>query len=215
MTDFQSTLWTVIRKARAGGQTAAADLVAKYRPTVRRFIRRQGFGEEDAEDLSQEVFLRVFEEGVLDRADPAKGRFRSLVLAVTRHVVGRHREREGARKRGAGRTVPLDPDLLAASRDRDADFDREWVANLIQVALGCLERENPNYFTALRLFLFERTPQREVARSMGKSEDEVKNYVFRGKARLVALLHEEIRSTSSSGDEYEDEVRYLSGFFRP
>ena len=49
---------------------------------------------------------------------------------------------------------------------------------------------------------------------MGKSEDEVKNYVFRGKGRLVEILHDEIRSYSSSGGEYEDEVRYLSGFLK-
>ncbi len=214
MTGFQSTLWTVIRRARAGGETAATDLVGKYRAPVRAFILRQGFSDADADDLSQEVFLKVFEEDVLAKADPAKGRFRSLILAVTRHVVGHHRDRQGALKREAARTVPLDPDAFVASRDRDPDFDREWVANLISVAFRRLERENRNYAAALRDFLLAQRSHREIAASMGKSEDEVKNYVFRGKGRLVEILHDEIRSTASSGDEYEDEVRYLSGFLR-
>lgn len=215
MTEFQSTLWTVIRKARAGGETAATDLVAKYRAPVRGFLRRQGFSETEADDLSQEVFLRVFGEDVLAKADPAKGRFRSLILAVTRHVAGRQRERDGAAKRGGGRpAVPLDPDSLVASRGRDLEFDREWVANLIDLAFGRLERENRNYAAALRGFLLEQRSYREIASSMGKSEDEVKNYVFRGRRRLVEILHDEIRSTASSGDEYEEEVRYLSGFLK-
>lgn len=214
MSDFQSTMWTLIRQARAGGETAVTGLVTKYREPVRRFLKRHGFSDADTDDLAQEVFLHVFEDGVLDRADPARGRFRSLLLAVTRHVVQHHREREGAQKRGPGRVVPLVADEVVASRERDADFDREWVANLIQVGLDRLRRDNANYFAALRLFLFDKKSHREIAAEMGKSEDEIRNYVSRGRARLIDALHEEIRAYSSSHEEYADEVRYLSEFLR-
>jgi RNA polymerase sigma-70 factor (ECF subfamily) len=214
VSDFQSTMWTLIRSARAGGETALNALVGKYREPVRRFLRRHGLGDADADDLSQEVFLHVFEDGVLEKADPARGRFRSLLLAVTRHVVQHHREKEGAQKRGAGRRVPLSGDEIIASRERDADFDREWVANLIQVALDRLARENPNYHRALRLILFGQKSHREIAAEMGKTEDEVRNYVSRGKSRLVDAIHEEIRGYSSSNEEYADEVRYLSEFLQ-
>ncbi len=214
MTDFGSTMWTLVRQARAGGETAVTSLVGKYREPVRRFIRRQGLSEADADDLSQEVFLRVFEDGVLERADPARGRFRSLMLAVARHVIQHHREHEAAQKRGGGRARAAITDEMIATRERDTDFDREWVANLLQVALGRLERENANYFAALKLFLFEQKSHREVAAAMGKTEDEVRNYVSRGRARLIENIHAEIRAYSSSSDEYADEVRYLSDFLQ-
>ncbi len=207
-------MWSLIRSARAGGDTAINALVGKYREPVRRFMRRSGLSDADAEDLSQEVFIRVFEDSVLDKADPSRGRFRSLLLAVARHVVQHHREKEGAQKRGAGRVVPLVGDEIIVSRERDTDFDREWVANLIQVALDRLARENQNYFRALKLFLFGQKSHREVAAEMGKTEDEVRNYVSRGKARLVEGMHEEIRGYSSSSEEYADEVKYLSEFLQ-
>ncbi len=212
MTDFDSTMWSLIRQARAGGATAVASFVGKYREPVRRFILRSGLTDADADDLSQDVFMRVFDDGVLDKADPARGRFRSLLLAVTRHVVQHHREREGAQKRGAGRVQSLAAEDIVASRERDADFDREWVANLIQVAFDRLSRENPNYFNALKLALFERQSHREIAAAMRKTEDEVRNYVSRGRARLVEIIHAEIRAYSSSSEEYADEVRYLTQF---
>jgi RNA polymerase sigma-70 factor (ECF subfamily) len=211
---FESTMWTVVRNARAGGEAAASALVARYRDPVLRFIRRAGFSEADADDLSQEVFVRVFSDRVIDKADPARGRFRSLLLAVTRNVILHHREREGAEKRGAGRVVPLDADAIVASRDRDADFDREWVSHLIQAAVERLRRENANYFAALRLSLFELKSHKEIAAAMHKTEDEVRNYVSRGRARLVENLHAEIREYSSSGDEFEDEVKYLAQYLK-
>jgi len=207
-------MWSLIRQARAGGATAVASFVGRYREPVRRFILRSGLTDADADDLSQDVFMRVFDDGVLDKADPARGRFRSLILAVTRHVVQHHREREGAQKRGAGRVMPLATDDVVASRERDADFDREWVANLIQVALDRLSRENANYFNALKLFLFEHKTHKEVAAAMRKTEDEVRNYISRGRARLVEGIHAEIRAYSSSSEEFADEVRYLSAFLQ-
>ncbi len=214
MTDFQSTMWSLIRKARAGGGTATTGLVEKYREPVRRFLHRHGCSDADTDDLAQDVFVRIFEDGVLDKADPARGRFRSLLLAVTRHVLQHHREKEGAQKRGAGRVVSLVGDEVIASRERDADFDREWVANLIQVALDRLSRENTNYYRALKLFLFEQQPHKDIAAAMGKTDDEVRNYISRGRAKLVETIHGEIRAYSSSSDEYADEVKYLSEFLK-
>jgi len=208
---FETTLWSVIRSARAGGPDAATSLVTRYREPVRRWIKGRGFSDADSEDLAQEVFVRVFADNILAKADPARGRFRSLLLAVARNVVLHHREHEGAQKRGAGKVVPLDVDV--ASRDRDADFDREWVATLIQAALDRLAKDHPTYFAALKLALFDQKPHKEIAAELKRTEDQVRNDVSRGRAKLIDLLHDEIRSYSSSGDEFQEEVRYLSQFF--
>ena len=86
---FQSTLWTLIGHARGGDEQALTEFVERYRPPVVAFIGRRGFTSE-SEDLAQEVFLEVFKDEVLTKADPDKGRFRSLLLAVTRNVIGKH-----------------------------------------------------------------------------------------------------------------------------
>ncbi|HEX7896336.1 MAG TPA: sigma-70 family RNA polymerase sigma factor [Planctomycetota bacterium] len=191
MSEFQSTLWTVIRGAGKGEEAALRDFVLKYRPPVLAYLARRGFRAE-AEDLAQEVFLRVFQDRVLLKADPSLGRFRSLLLSVTRHVLGHHVERELAKKRQAPSPTP-EPAL-------DEDFDREWVAHLIEVALARLAKEHPNYHDALRASLEGGTPADY-------------NHVARGKKKLAEYLKDQVRDYSASRAELDEELRFLSRFF--
>jgi hypothetical protein len=59
------------------------------RPAVLDFLRSRGYGAEDAEDLTQEVFKTLLESDLLSRADQAKGRFRCLVIGLVRNVLKR------------------------------------------------------------------------------------------------------------------------------
>lgn len=202
MSDFQSTLWTVIRGAGRGDEAALRDFVLKYRPPVLAYLARRGFRAE-AEDLAQEVFLRVFQDRVLLKADPALGRFRSLILSVTRHVLGHHVERELAKKRQPppSRRTPLRRGEEAGEpSESDEDFDREWVAHLIDVALARLAKEHPNYHEALRAVL-----------SGGAPPDY--NHVARGKKKLADYLKDQVRDYSASSAELDEELRFLSKFF--
>ena len=100
--DIPSTMWTVISQARRGGQEALEAIFKKYRPPVYAFIRNTGFPHEDAEDLTQEVFLALVKDDVLEKADKERGKFRSLLLAVTRHAISTKRRHDGRIKRGGG-----------------------------------------------------------------------------------------------------------------
>jgi RNA polymerase sigma-70 factor (ECF subfamily) len=211
VTEFQSTLWTLIRGADRGDEAALREFALKYRAPVVAYIARRGLARE-AEDLAQEVFVRLFEDRVLSKADPSRGRFRSLVLAVTRHVMGHHRERQGAQKRGGGYVRSLEGQDVALP-EADEGFDREWVAHLLEVALSRLAREHPNYHDALRRFLLEGSSCAEIASALGKSEGDIHNYVRRGKAKLADYLRDEVRDYSATRDEYEEELRSLSRLF--
>lgn len=191
MSEFQSTLWTVIRGAGKGDEAALRDFVLKYRPPVLAYLGRRGFRAE-AEDLAQEVFLRVFQDRVLLKADPSLGRFRSLILSVTRHVLGHHVERELAKKR--------QPPPAAPEPATDDDFDREWVSHLIEIGLARLAKEHPNYHDALRASL-----------EGGKPADY--NHVARGKKKLAEYLKDQVRDYSASRAELDEELRFLSRFF--
>ena len=207
MNEFQSTLWTLIRGAGQGDEAALRAFVGRYRDPVAAYCRRRGFAA-DADDLAQEVLIRLLQDGVLRGADPARGRFRSLLLAVTKHVIGNHVERETAQKRGAGRVEPLaDRDLAAPAPDDD--FDREWVAHLVRTALDRLAKERPQYHDALRQFLLEGRTYAEIAKATGCAESDVKNRVFRGKGKLVAFLREAVKEYSESEKGYEEELAWL------
>ncbi len=210
MIPFHSTLWTVIEGARAGEETQRNEFILRYRAPVVSFIVRRGLAGE-SEDLAQEVFIRIFTQDVLEKADPSKGRFRSLLLAVTRHVIGTHLQKQGAQKRGGGQVVALGEIDVAA--EGEEDFDREWVAHLLEVALARLGREHPSYHETLGRFLFEKQSYDEIAGTLEKTVSQVRNHIHRGRTKLVQYLREEVRQYSISEEDYQEELRALSLYF--
>jgi RNA polymerase sigma-70 factor (ECF subfamily) len=218
--NFPTTVWTVIREAGIGRKTAQSEFVVRYRPAVVQFARFRGLDAAEAEDIAQEVFLALFDDKVLERADRALGRFRSLVLAVTRHVLSRHFEYKGAQRRGGGKNPvsltrstgeELDIAAISAENTRDSDFDREWLVVLLNRSLAKLKSENENLCKCLHAFLVEDRRQSEIAAAFGTTESAVRNAIYRGRARLSAILRDEVESYASSPGEFEDEVRYLQG----
>lgn len=217
---FPTTLWTTIRAAAARDGDAMQRFAERYRPPILAFLRSRGFKPADAEDVCQDVFVRLLAGEVLAKADPQRGRLRSLLLAVTTHVMGDH-----ARKRMRRRDAqPLDDGLAArlatnaagvqvggrtgpagVVRDGpaagDDGFDSEWALHLAETALRQLESESPTYFRVLRDHL------------TGTKQD--RQRLWRARRRLVAIIRREIAATCASPAEFEDEVAYLSRFLRP
>jgi RNA polymerase sigma-70 factor (ECF subfamily) len=211
MPDFESTLWTLISRARAGDEAALLAFARRYRPPVIAYCRRRGLSPEDAEDAAQEVMLRFFCRGVLERADRSRGRFRHLMLAVARNVVRQHWERQSACKRGAGHIQPLG-EADVADDTPDEQFDREWTRHLIDLALQRLAEQHAHYHEALRRFLLDQQPYARIAAELGVAEGDVKNYVHRGKRKLIEFLRDEVRDYSLAHDEYADELVYLARY---
>lgn len=181
------------------------------------FIRAQGHPPEDAEDLVQEVFLRVYEDDVLARADQNRGRFRSFLLGVTRNVLRERARGDAALKRGGGRR-PLSLDEIDAlpSDSRDERFDRAWLESMVKEALARLRdecaRDGRPFYDVLRMELDEELSHAEVAERTGRSLDDVRAVVSRGRRRLGELLAGVVKEVSSSPEEFEEEMAYLSGF---
>ncbi len=192
---FPTTVWTVIRKAGANDRQALDGFAREYRPPVLRYIERRGFSASDAEDLCQEVFLRIFSSQVLARVDQDLGRFRSLVLAVTRHVL-QHAHRK------AGRGPEREPDLPdLQGRDSDPDFDAAWILHLAERAMIRLEGADSPYYEVLRAHL------------SGAPQDRNKLWIARKK--LAAFIRDEVARTCSSPAQIEEELAHLAPFLRP
>jgi RNA polymerase sigma factor (sigma-70 family) len=206
--DLSQTRWTLVHAAQAGDAAALDALCRKYSPAVQAWLARRGLGA-DAEDVGQEALLALL-GSALKKATPAAGRFRSLVFAVARHVLLRHHERAGAQKRGAGRVVTLDGFDPGAPRDVDDDFDREWLATLVQSALARLAQEHPPYFEAVRRFVLLEQPQATIAAELGLTANAVKKQVLRGKRKLADYLREEVWSYAASADDYQVELAAMA-----
>lgn len=192
---FPTTIWTVIRDA-AGNAEAAQDRFARtYRDPVLAFLRARGAAEQDADDLCQDVFVRVFRSGVLQRADRERGRFRALLLTIAKRVmIDRARKRVEA---------PVeDPEPSPDPRGaRDEGFDREWVLHLLARAMERLREDHLPSYETVRDRLGDRPTDRQ------------RLWIARG--RLMALLRAEVAMTCAHPEDVEEELRYLSRFLRP
>jgi RNA polymerase sigma factor (sigma-70 family) len=189
---FQTTIWTTIRDAGARDPAALERLAVRYRPAILRFVRGRGFAPDDAEDVCQDVFVRLLSGGVLERVDAQKGKFRSLLLAVTTHVIADRRRR----RRESEPLVDEPP-----APEREPEFDRAWALHLAETAMAQLREMGSPYFDALRDHLD------------GKAVDRNKIWIARGK--LVSLIRREIAFTCASHEEFLEEAGYLSAFLRP
>jgi RNA polymerase sigma-70 factor (ECF subfamily) len=80
-------------------------LCEAYWYPIYEYIRNQGYGTDDAQDLTQAFFARVIEKNYAGQADRERGRFRSFLLGSLKHFLTTEDRRARARKRGGGETA--------------------------------------------------------------------------------------------------------------
>ncbi|MEO7724687.1 MAG: sigma-70 family RNA polymerase sigma factor [Chthoniobacterales bacterium] len=231
---FASTRWTVVLAVGDSGvsSTRASDALAElcriyWRPLYL-FLRREGIGAEDAQDLTQGFFAELICDRTYLRADRAKGRFRSFLLGALKHFAADARDREHAQKRGGGTAhEPLDEDAISeaerqvARNERwqaDRVYDREWAETLLRQSLARLAQEcafagKGALFEALKSHLSlgveEAAPYDELSARMRRPAATLRKDVERLRARYGEILREEVRGTVNDPAEVDEELRYL------
>ena len=224
---FPATRWTLIAAAKESGSPAArkalAELCQAYWYPLYAFIRRSGHDTNEAEDLTQAFFASLLEKEAFASADPARGRFRSFLLASCKHFLANQHDRSVAQKRGGGRPVLTLDDAEARYRRETARsqspeqlFDRRWALALLESVLDRLRQEydsggKSRLFSELKGFLTGDTarPHAVVATELGMSEGAVKVAVHRMRRRYRELLRDEIGQTLGEPAEVDDEIRAL------
>src|SRR5579871_2498333 len=150
---FPTTRWTLVIAAgdphRKDARSALVSLCENYWYPLYAYLRRRGYSAYEAQDLTQEFFVRVLEGRYLDRADPEKGRFRSFILTSLKFFVADEEDRRRAHKRGGGGLVPLE---LKAGEERyqrepshdetpERIFERRWALSMLDRVVDRLQRE--------------------------------------------------------------------------
>lgn len=207
---FPTTMWSTILGRPKDARTS---VFLRYREPVLAFLRRQGFGEHDADDLAQEVFATVCREEFLRAADRGKGRFRSLLLGVARNVVLHAR-----RSRGRSRLQPLDDAPEPAASERDPEFDTMWIQHLVELGLERLQAGErpggPRHYDAFVLHKVKGLAYKDVAERLGVEVSDVRNWIHAARTRLQEHIREEVLSYCSSREEFEEEIVSLRGLLR-
>src|SRR5438045_9768778 len=103
---FATTHWSVVLEAQSqspAAQEALEKLCRTYWRPVYSFIRRQGAGLEEAEELTQGFCALLLERRDLETVRREKGRLRSYLLVSLKHFLPNERYGAIRMKRGEGR----------------------------------------------------------------------------------------------------------------
>jgi len=202
-----STLWTTILQFHTDPERVMEFLVHRYRQPVVEFCLLQGLSAEDAEDVAQEVFIRICSERFLKKVDQIRTRFRNVLLTVTKRVIISQRRHQTAQIRDRRRDVALEGDIPKETAT-DPEFDRLWVKNLVEHALESLEADSA--VQALRLHLKGLSYQ-QIAEALEKKATDVTNLLHRARVRLRREI-ERLVGEYSPKEDVADEIAALRRF---
>lgn len=160
--DFPTTHWTLVQAVQSGGPEEAArameTLCEGYWYPIYAFLRRSGYAEPDAEDLTQGFFHRLVTEEALQTACQETGKLRSYLLGVLRRLLSDEARREAAQKRGGG-APHVSFDGLGAEeryavepediRDPEWLFAQSWARQLLTDVREKLRQAPPQRFHTL------------------------------------------------------------------
>jgi RNA polymerase sigma-70 factor (ECF subfamily) len=171
-------LWSdaeLVRALRADDARAPGRLWDRYAPAVRRLLGRTLGTSLDVDDLTQEVFLRVFVRLPALREPSA---LRPFILSVAANVL-----KWELRRRWVGRKVRLSdtgtlPDVAGASQDVES---RHALRRCYQILDGLTAKER----IAFVLRYMEEMTVQEVATTLSVSVSTAKRWVNSGAAKVA------------------------------
>ena len=227
--DFPTTRWTLVVAAAdpalQESRTALVSLCEAYWYPLYAYVRRLGYSVDEAQDLTQEFFVRVLEGRYLDRADREKGRFRSFLLTSLKFFLADEMDRSRAQKRGGAAPLPFEVatgEELYGREPADEEtpesiFERRWAHSVLDSVLARLRDEfvehgRLDHFNKLKVFLLGQTeaPYAALARELETSEGALKVAVHRLRKRYRDLIRLEIAETVADPSEVESELRFLA-----
>lgn len=228
---FPATRWTLILQTLEGASKddALAELCGIYWSPVYFFIRKRGRSPHDAEDMTQGFFEQMLKREQFQRAanKPGGGRLRSYLLKAVQNFLIDQYHHDTAQKRGGdAERISIDADDIERQFERNAGsddvspeemFDRRWAANVLERTFIRLQQEYEHAGKRRDYFVLkstleqtaEKTPFAEIAMKLGTSESGARVAAFRLRKQFRAIVHEEIRETTASEEDFQDELNYL------
>lgn len=161
----------LIEQFLRGDQQAFDRLVLAHQETVRRFVYQATRNETDTDDLSQEVFIKVYRQLHKFRGDSS---FSTWLYRIASNVVTDHFRRKRLRE-----WVPLDQILepVAEENIRNGQDRRNWL-------LGRLHLLSPLEHRVVILHALQELPMATVANILDTSESSAKVSYHNAKKKL-------------------------------
>ena len=235
---FVTTRWSLVlsgansKSQEKDTHAALAELCRIYWRPIFAFVSRRGYSAEDAEDLTQDFFVMILEGDWLQKANPSRGRFRSLLLKSLQNFLSDAADKTYTRKRGGDVSfVSWDAWMAEAPSELSMStqtvqslpaerlFDVQWAATVVERALRrlrdeCERKGRLRVFDALSAYLIAERDDvscASLAATLGVPQGTVKKLLYRMRQRYRWLLRDEVAQTVENPADIEDELRHLCG----
>ena len=227
---FATTHWSVVlaagRDASPETDKALEALCRAYWYALYAFVRWQGYGVLDAQDLTQEFFARFLGKKYVARADPERGRFRTFLLACLKNFLANEWDRSQTATRGAAYQIISWDEHTAENQfiaepatgvSPEEAFEKRWAGMLLEQVLVRLREEfaaagKIEAFNPLKEFLWgaeSSGSDAELSARLGLSEGAARVALYRFRRRYQELLRMTIGDTVADPKDVDDELRHL------
>jgi len=169
---------TLIAQIQAGNEHANRFLIEKFKNLVWHLVLRMVSQPEDAEDLCQEIFLRVFRD---------IGKFRGeSKLSTWIGAIAYNMSVTYLRKKGKNIMVSVDDYLPVASgkpavESADEALDKSSMKKVVHRIIDSLPVQ---YRTVITLFYLEELSYKEIEEVTGMPDGTIKSYLNRGRQAI-------------------------------
>jgi RNA polymerase sigma-70 factor (ECF subfamily) len=234
---FPSTHWSQILNVRTQDQTrrrlVTESLIAGYWKPIYCYLRKQGYGNEEAKDLTQDFFCEFFLGAkLLQAADRKIGRFRQLLLtALKRFVSNVERDKKRKKRAPPGEIVRLsslrfeEVDLPGPAVTPEQAFYHAWITELLDQVLSELREQYSSsgmlkHWRIFQLKILAPTLQNSQNLSMKEicdrcsvaGEQQAANMLITVKRRFRSVLKRRLRNLVRSDEEANAEFRDIFSF---
>jgi DNA-directed RNA polymerase specialized sigma24 family protein len=202
---LRTTRWSLVQRAALGASKDLNEWARASWYPLYAWARQKNWSPEDAADAVQDFMGKICNKGLLRQVDPARGRFRSWLLAgFSNHLSSRQRHADRLKRGGGMKHVPVDRQLVETFYQTDMTdvvdanraFSRAWALTLMDEALTRLAA---HYHAGDRGDLFEvllpaleeplaETTYRESAAGLGLSGPALRQAAVRFRQRYRRLL---------------------------
>jgi RNA polymerase sigma-70 factor (ECF subfamily) len=174
--------YAIVDAAASGDRHAFDELVRRYQVAILGLARALLAGSPDAEDVTQEVFVRVWRSLPAFRGESS---FKSWVHRIALNVIVSH-QRRLMRERRVFRGTPADTPIDGAGVPAPGDMQRDILSRLtLDRALGQMPLD---LRTALVLRDLQGLDYKDIAHTLGVPLGTVESRIFRARKRLRTLV---------------------------
>ena len=173
----------LLAAAQRGDHAAFTAIIERHARLVHGYLRARLSRLADAEDLGQEVFLRVYTAKAVPR-EGAGVAMRPWLIGIARNVLREHARSTKRRRETAWTELCLDIEDLAGSGPRDDGTFDDVLGKLPR----CLEALGPSARQAIDLYYHDDLRMQEIATRFKRSEGAVKLLVHRARQAVRRCL---------------------------